>query len=464
MTTTYPYAADPAWGLAGFAANLRFEDLPAPLVQVLKRVVLDVVGTTLAGSTLGSGCREFAAVVLEAGGRPEATVLAHGDRIPATAAALVNGALSHALNFDDVFPGGGHLGVVTLPAAFALAERTGGVDGREFLTAVAAGAEVVARLQMAVRSADDGTSEAKPQPTQFLGAFAAAVTCARLLRLDQQGVLSAMGHALMQASGNRQVVAQGAPAKAVYAAFPNQAGVFGALLAQRGLSAECSVLEGVAGLFPTSYANRYVASYLSEGLAERFEMTAVGLKPWPTTGRAHPYIEAGLDIARTPGFDAAAIREVVIAGAPFIRTFCEPIDVRRQPSSPVEAEDSLFYSTAKALCNGAVVLADFQPAGLAQPEVRALGPRMRYEIDPALGTVGLLRVAMADGSTHERRVTEPLGSPNNPLNDDQLLAKFHDCAAHSLTPIPRDRLDRFVDLVWRLDQVDAVSLVRALHP
>ena len=64
-------------------------------------------------------------------------------------------------------------------AAFALAERMGGVDGREFLTAVVAGAEVVARLQMAVRSADDGTSEAKPQPTQFLGAFAAAVTCAR---------------------------------------------------------------------------------------------------------------------------------------------------------------------------------------------------------------------------------------------------------------------------------------------
>ncbi len=464
MTTQPAYTTDPAYALAGFVANLTYDRLPAAVISNIKRIILDVTGTALAGSSLGAGCREFVQVVAGFGGAPEATVLAHGIKVPAVHAALLNGAISHALNFDDVFPGGGHLGVVTLPAAYALAERLGGVDGREFLTALAAGGEVAARLQLAVRGADDGTSEAKPQPTQFLGAFAAAATCARLLHLDQTATLSALGHALMQASGNRQPVVQGTTAKALYAAYPNFHGLFSALLAQAGIGAACSVLEGEAGLFPTAYSNRYVASCLTDHLGDRFEMEAVAFKPWPTTGRAHVYIEAALDIANTETFATGDIEEVVVRGAPYIRTFSEPIEMRRHPRTSIEAEDNVFYGPAKALVNRAVVLRDFQPEGLGQPDVDALGSRMRYEIDAELKGVGVLQVRLADGRVLGRRVSQPLGSPGNPLSDAQLLAKFYDCATHAIQPIPGARLDRFVELAAHAEQVDAVELVRALHP
>lgn len=463
MTAQPAFRNDPAYALAGFVSDLTYERLPAAIVATLKRIVLDVTGTTLAGGTLGSGCREFVQVVLDFGGRPDATVFGYGQKLPAALAALANGAMAHALNYDDVFPGGGHLGVVTLPAAFALAERLGNVTGKEFITALAAGGEVAARLQLAVRGADDGTSEAKPQPTQFLGHFAAAATAAKLLRLDQSDTMSAFGQALMQASGNRQPVVEGTPAKAVYAAFPNYAGVFSALLAKAGLHSECSALEGVAGLFNTAYGGRYVASYLTQGLGEHFEMEAVGFKPWPTTGRAHSYIQAALEIAGRHRIVPDGISSVVVRGAPFIRTFCEPLAVRQRPGSPVEAEDSIFYGVAKALLNRTVVLADFQPEGLRQRDVLDLGGKMSYEIDPALGNTGEVIVRFANGQTVERSVTDPLGTPSNPLSDAQLMEKFMDGARHAIRPIAAEHLQRFAELVNTLEFAEPVDLVTTLH-
>ena len=143
---------DPSAAYAAFAAELRFEDLPVELVPTLKRIVYDTLGTTLAGTTLGSGCPELLDLVRRAGGAPESTLLGSSSRVPASMAALANGATAHALNYDDVFPGGGHLGVVTLPAALAVAERRGGVSGRGLLAALAAGIEIMARLLLAVRN------------------------------------------------------------------------------------------------------------------------------------------------------------------------------------------------------------------------------------------------------------------------------------------------------------------------
>ena len=133
---------DAAEDLAQFAADLTFERLPGEVVATLKRIVLDTIGTTLAGATLGLGCRELVAVVQAGGGAPESTLLGYRYKGPVPMIALANGAMAHALNYDDVYPGGGHLGVVTFPAALAMAERRGGCTGAELLTALAAGAEI----------------------------------------------------------------------------------------------------------------------------------------------------------------------------------------------------------------------------------------------------------------------------------------------------------------------------------
>jgi 2-methylcitrate dehydratase PrpD len=453
-------APDPAIAFAAYAADVTYERLPDALVVVLKREVLDTLGTTLAGSTLGTGCAELLAVVRAAGGTPESTLLGFDERVPAPMAALANGATCHALNYEDVYQGGGHLGAVTFPAALAVAERQGAVSGREFLAALAAGTEIAARLQAAVRRADDGTSEAKPQPTQMLGCFAAAASAGRVLRLDADGLLSALGLALMQASGNRQVVVEGTPAKAIYAAFPNQNGVLSALLAEQGLRAGCAIFEGEAGFFPTAYGNRYYRPALVEGLGEQYYTLDVGFKPWPTTNRAHPFIEAALELAARHPLDA--IEEVHVRGGNHIRTFCEPLAVRQQPRTSVEAEDSIFFGVAKALVNGAVTLADFQPDGLRQPETLALGPRMRYSIEPELGHAGIVEIVTRDGARYACRVDKPLGDPAKPLSDAQLVAKFRDCAQHAANRLPAQRIDQVIAFIEQLERAPNVAALTAL--
>ena len=196
----------------------------------------------------------------------------------------------------------------------------------------------------------------------------------------------------MQANGNRQPVLQGTPAKALYAAFPNHAGVLSALLAECGVDAQCDAFEGEAGFFATSYANVYDRAALLDGLGSRFVALEVGFKPWPTTNRAHAFIEAALHIAASTRLNVADIQRVVVVGGPQIRTFCEPIQLRRHPTGWVQAEDSILFAVAKALVNGRVVLADFGPDGLRQSEVATLCDRLDYRIDPSVGSGGVVEV------------------------------------------------------------------------
>ena len=112
--------AEPSRALARFAASLTFDDLPAGVVQTLKRMILDSLGAALAATTLGDGCRETMAVMAELGGKPESTILGLGTKVAAPNAAFANGALVHALNYDPIGTQIGHVGVVCLAAPLAL--------------------------------------------------------------------------------------------------------------------------------------------------------------------------------------------------------------------------------------------------------------------------------------------------------------------------------------------------------
>src|SRR5262245_50389675 len=211
--------------LAEYAATISHDRLPAEVVPTLKALILDTLGTTLAASTLGAGCREARAVAQAIAGSPQSTVIGFGDRLSAAGAAFANGAMAHALNYDAIGPEGAHLGVI-LAAPLAVAEMVGGVSGTEFLAALAAGAEVTARLAVAAAGGPGGTTTSRVLEGQLLGYFGAAASAGRVMGLTVSEMESALGLALMQASGTMQLVLDGdPPAKAMYAAFPSLAGV-----------------------------------------------------------------------------------------------------------------------------------------------------------------------------------------------------------------------------------------------
>ena len=168
--------------LARFTSELRYEDLPSEAVTLLKWLFLDTVGTALAGTTLGAGCEEGSRVVGSAAGTPECSVIGFGQRAPALNAAFANGSTAHALNYDALGGDGGHLGVNSVPAPLAAAERQGGVSGKELLCGMAASAEVTARLAGAL-SMVGVNANAKFLEGQLLGYFGAAVGAGRVMRL-----------------------------------------------------------------------------------------------------------------------------------------------------------------------------------------------------------------------------------------------------------------------------------------
>ena len=448
--------------IAEWAADITYESLPGDVTAVVKSVLLDTLGTTLAANTLGVGCQQLLRMALSSGGSPESTLLGSPAKVPAVMAALVNGGMAHALNYDDISAGGGHMGVTTLPAALAVAEKVGGVSGKELIAAVATGAELISRIGLAVIEEQDLHNEAHPQPTQMPGYFSAAVSAGRVLRLNAQQMQSTLGLAYMQAAGGRQLVLEGRPAKAIYAGFSNQGGAISALLSLDGLEADGAIFEGKAGFFNTYYGGRYDRQALVEGLGQHYSLLSAQFKPWPTTAVAHPFIEGAISLAREHDLKPDQILSADIYGGPELRAFCEPPETRRKPQTAVEAEDSVLFAVAKALTNREVTLDDLQHAGLGQPEALLLSDRVRYHIEAEPARRGVLNVATTSGQTHSIQISRPLGHPSNPMSFSALAEKFRNCASYSANPIGPQGLADVIDLVAHLEDVPDVAAIPAL--
>lgn len=447
--------------LAAFAADLTYERLPPEVVQTLKQIVLDTLGTTLAANTLGAGCQELLALARSSSGSPESTLIGLGMKVPAVMAALVNGGLAHALNYDCSGQGG-HVGATTLPAALATAEQRGAVSGKELLAALAAGAEIQSRIGAAVAAAED--SERKILRGQLWGYFGAAASAGRVLRLPPHQMHHALGLALMQAGGTRQVVLDGdPPAKAVYAAFPNQAGTLSAFLARAGLNAAYAVFEGEAGFFALFYEGVYNETALDTTRnTHQFYLLDTAFKPWPTTAVAHPFIEAALKVRADHGIAGDEIESVRVRGGAHIRPWCEPLSERQRPQNAAAAANSVIFAVAKALANRNVTLADFTPNGLRQPEALRLAERTSYVIEGDLGETALVEVTTASGQHVMSRVDIPRGHPPRPLTFSQLTEKFLDCAQYAAVPLRKETLERVVGSIEHLEEIEDVSTLLSL--
>ena len=463
MTLTDGPNGGPTRQLARFVSELRYEDLPAEAVAVLKMLCLDTVGTALAGTTLGPGCNEVARVVRDAGGAPECTVMGYGVKVPALTAAFANGATAHALNYDALGGEGGHLGVSTLPAPLAAAERRGSVSGKELLAAMGVAAEVTARLAGALFRANVKANETFLEG-QLLGYFGAAAGASRVMGLSVQDTHSALGAALMQAGGTMQVVFDGdPPAKAIYGGFANLGGMLAALLAQQGVGAEVRVIDGPAGLYGMFYHGTYDHGAIIDGLGEDFDLLKARFKPWPTSGIVHPFIEAACTLAQQHRLGADDIASVTVRSNDHFMNWVEPQAERQRPPNAASAANSVQFAVGKAFAHQAVGLADFTAEGLEDPEALAIAALTGYEVVESMrGLTGQVEVTTRAGDVLSETVPVPLGHPSRPLSLDQIVAKLRDCASHSAHPIQADALEQLVERVDRLEDLEDVRVLADL--
>lgn len=445
--------------ISHFAASLSYENIPERTRHTVKRIILDCIGTALAATTLGDGCRETIVVARRLGGKPESSILGVGMKVSAIQAAFANGALVHALNYDPIGAEIGHIGVVCLPAPLALAEAIGNVSGKDLIAAATVACEVSARVTAAISRTGRRPSE-KFLSGQLLSYFGAAAGAGRILGLSADAMESALGLALMQMSGSRQIVLSGdPPAKAIYGAFPNQAGVMAALLAKEGLGAKCDIFGPPAGLYAAIYGGDCIASALSDELGVRFLLDDAEFKPWPSSNQVHPFIQAALGIA--PKVTPADIASIEIACHSRLRPWCDPAEKRQRPDNAAAAADSIQFCVAAALVHGAVTLTTFTGEGLKNPEILTLASRVRVCLDDT-SKGATVSVETKDGTKHLSNVEAALGSRQNPISDEQLQRKFCDCCLRSATALREDQISHLIDMVYDLGELSDVATLTNL--
>jgi len=450
--------------LARFVLNTKYDDLTKEVVQAAKRDIFDTIGVGLAGAS-APGIKEVVSYAKEMGGKKRSTILVYGDKIPPANAALVNGSMCHALDFDDTHDRAVlHTGVCVLPAAFAIAEHIGGVSGKDFINAATLGIEIHCRLGIATKLWIGWML------TPLYGYFGAATAVSKLLGLDEEHLLNAWGIAYSQAAGNTATIASGGLTKRIQAGFSASGGVIAGLLAQKGITGAQNVFEGRAGIFNLYQRGEYDAAALTEALGKRFEVVNLSYKPYPCCRFNHSSIVAALEIAYKYDIKPEQIEEVRVGvnRAGYVNN-CEPIEIKRKPRNPVDAQFSVPYAVACALVRKRVDPVDISEELIKDPAVLSVAAKVYPFIDPEIDKqagreIAPSRVEMRtkDGKVYSAKVDLPKGHAANPMTNEEFEAKFRSCALSSGKDISLKVLDNLIDTLNNLEQVDDIRQVTRL--
>ena len=439
--------------LAEFALGLTAADIPEEVRTAAKLHVLDALGCGLAGAATETATEARAVVALE-GGAAEATVIGLRSPLPAAAAAMANGMLFHGLDYDDTLAATGtHLSAVAAPAVLAMGERVR-AGGREALTAFVAAGESVAAIGLAAPFAMHRRGF---HATSVYGVFGAALASARLLGLDHDRAVAALGIAGSFASGIFEYLADGSPTKPIHAGWAAQAGVRAVLLAERGARGPATVLEGRFGLFAThaDLAETALQSSLA-GLGRTWHTPEIAFKPYPSCHFMH----GALDAARqalgghvlTPGEAESIVATVAQDAVAFV---LEPMDDKRAPRTAYDAKFSLPFSVAALVVDGDVGVATYAPDRLSDPRLLALAGKVRYEVGPYDDAfAGSVRIELKDGQVLTGEQSHP-----RKLTESDVRRKYRSNAALALE---RADVDKVEAAVLRLE--DVAELGEALAP
>jgi 2-methylcitrate dehydratase PrpD len=447
--------------IADHIAAAKFSDLPSNTVAASKRAILDGIGVMLAASGLSQDAAPFTALARSTGGHTQATLLGYRDRVSAPMAALANGALAHALDFEDAFdPAPLHPNASLIPAALAIAELKQPISGQEFVVAVAVGCDLACRIGLSLRRSLESGGW---YPPPIIGAFGAAAAASVLLKSSGRQVLDTFSLLLGQNSCPGEIKRSAETViRAVREAFPAQAAVTSALLAAGGVRGYDQPFEGRYGFFSLFAGGEYEPHDLLADLGQRYWIEDLSFKQWPCCRGTHAFIEAAQVLRRQHAFDLDAVEKLLLFGGPTQQMLCEPLDQKLEPRTQIDAKFSLPFVTAAALVEPEIGLASFDAKRLRDPRVLSMAKKTEFRADPRFASNaagGALRILLKDGRQLQHGIEHALGDPKRPLSDAALRAKFVDCAASAATRIETAAAQRLADRIFALDQEIDAGLV-----
>ncbi len=349
---------DPAWALAEHVCRCGLADLPAATRAATCDDILDTFGCLLGGSG-EPGIAELIRVVGGWGGAAQSQVMLWQHRLPAPHAAMMNASMAHALDFDDTLDHGGSIypGASVLGASLAISDMLGGVRGQDLVLAIALGLAVSCRVALA------STLDRGWHRTAAMGVFGAAAASGKLLGLNVEQMVNALGIAFSQSAGNRQCIVDGALTKRLQAGQAASSGVLAALLAREGFTGAHDIFLGRFGFFQLYQPDGYDAAILTEGLGRAFRGDELSFKPYACGRPQHAMLDAAIaardQLQLGTSVDLAGIAEVTVACPAAMRDeqFFGATHKRR-PTQIVEAQFALPYLIAAAIVHGRVGVAE----------------------------------------------------------------------------------------------------------
>jgi 2-methylcitrate dehydratase PrpD len=453
---------DAAYSFAKNFVNTKYEDLPSDVVEATKKEILDLLGVALGGASQ-PGATHVCDLMKEWGGKEESSIIGSTQKVPAPNAAQANATMAHALDFDDVHEAAVmHPGIASIPVAIAVGEAQGNLSGRELITSTALGVDMMCRLALAT-TPGKSPIELGWHLTSLFGFMGSAATAARVMRLDEEKTVDAIGIGYHQCAGNGQCVKDGALAKRLGPGFAIKGGITAALLARAGVTGAKNSFEGEWGLYKQYMHGDYSAEMLMADLGKRFEGVNVAIKPYPCCRGIHPAIDAGLALAIAENIRSNDIKEIVLSVTDaHFSLLCQPLEAKRSPRSPVDAQFSIPWGVASAIVGRRVGLDDFTESAIRNREVLELTQKMRVEVDNTLHKPGpeptRVKVITKDGNAFVKVVENPLGSLDRPMSFEDCARKFSDCAKS----LDAGRIENIIDLVGRIEHLEDIREIIGL--
>jgi 2-methylcitrate dehydratase PrpD len=453
----------PTAALARYALALRLDDAPTAVVGQLKTLILDHLGCALGGSRTPLAVAAAAAAT----GGDDATVVGTRRRAAVGPAAFANSTAANALDYDDTGPAG-HPGATIIPAALAVAESRGR-SGAALLGAVLAGYEVWARIASGTRPSWERRTRVYGSGT--IQTFGATVAAARLLEVDGEAMLDALGLAGACAPLPHEAKFGWDEERLSWVkdnvAWATEAGVRAALLAAQGFRATHTILDGERGLATMTSSDRHDPARMTRGLGSEYEVLDLSLKPYPCCRWIHSTLDALRELLAERGLRPDVVQRVTVRS---IQAMTEWFAGHR-PATLVDAEFSVPHAVAMTLLDRPRATW-WHEANRRDSAVQALMDRVTVETDPAAqeawvtirhsARIPATVVVETAGSRFERARAGARGSAQEPLSPAEVEAKYRELAEPVLGP---RQAATVLELVDKLETLETVApLMAALTP
>jgi 2-methylcitrate dehydratase PrpD len=429
----------------------------APFPQKARAMATDAI-TDLLGCMI-AGCNEPLARMLSEivfdvptdHGAPLATTGRTGSPHDS---ALYNGALAHAIDYDDVtHPAYAHPGASIVPAILATAHFED-ISGAEALTAYILGIEMISKLGRALNTAHYKNGW---HASATFGTMGAAATAASMLRLDADAYARTLALAASAASGLRANF--GTMAKPLHVGYAARNAVLAALMARAGISANMEILEHPYGFAEVFNHHDDIDWPQFETWGDPLEILTkfgLGLKPYPTCGAAHPAIEAAVNLRSQIQGGLNAIRDIRIG---VTEMHFEPM-IYDRATNGMEAKFCMGYCIAAALLDGDVTLESFDKAEVSRINASGLVEKVRMELDERVagnsefGSV--VTIETHSGQRLEQIIPLAIGKPERWFPKQRLETKFHDCCADVIN---REHASEIFELAQNIETAPNLTML-----